>query len=226
MPVGRSTHREQSHGEWRCIDDTNTAALEEVEILSQQIVVQTIVAEVENALHRTLLTVLNHPLEVFGLQVGDTHMTNHPLLAQFHESGQCLIHHLLQVGKLHVVHIDKVDEIHIQSLHTLIHALLGTLGRVVPIVHSVLAISPHLGGEHISVALDVLERLAQHHFSLEMPVIRRHINKVNTAIHSRMHSLDSLILTYSVEYSTQRRGSKPEVGYFHPRLSNLIKLHI
>ena len=99
-------------------------------------------------------------------------MTYYPLLAQFDKSRQSLIHHLLQFCKLHVVHIDKVDVIHIQPLHTLIHALLGTLCRVVPIVHAILAVSSHLGGKHIAVALDVLKRLSQNSLSLEMPVIR------------------------------------------------------
>ena len=81
MPIGSSAHREQSHGKWRGVDNSNTTLLEEVEVFGQQVVVQTIVAEIKNTLHRTLLTVLNHPFEVFGLQIGDTDMTYDSLFA-------------------------------------------------------------------------------------------------------------------------------------------------
>ena len=102
---------------------------------------------------------LDDPLEVFGLQVGNAHMTNNTLLAQFHESWQRLINHLLHVGKLHVVDVDKVDIVNVQPFHALIHALLGTLSRIVPEVNAVLAVTSHLCRENIFVTINLLQSL-------------------------------------------------------------------
>ena len=88
--------------------------LEETEIVGQQRIIQTIMAEVQDTLHSTLLTMLDHPFQVLRLQVGDAHVTHHTFLLQFHQSGQCLVDNQLQSTlavtlELDVVHIDQVD---------------------------------------------------------------------------------------------------------------------
>ena len=81
------------------------------------------------------------------------------------QGGQGLVDHLLQSAfhaalKLDVVYIDDVDIVDVQTLQTLIDALLGPLGRIVPRVDPILAVAAHLGGEVILVAGDVLQCLA------------------------------------------------------------------
>ena len=44
---------------------------------------------------RTCRHVVDDPLKVLNLQVGDAHMAYHTLLAQFHERRQRLLGHLL-----------------------------------------------------------------------------------------------------------------------------------
>ena len=102
--------------------------LEETEIVGQQRIVQTVVAEVQDALHHTFVTVFDDPFQVLWLQVGDTHVTHHTFLLQFHQSGQCLVDDQLQSTlavalELDVVHVDQVDIVDIQAFHTLVDAV-------------------------------------------------------------------------------------------------------
>ena len=102
--------------------------LKETEIVSQQRIVQTVVAEVQDTLHGALLGMLDHPFQVLGLQVGDAHVTHHTFLLQFHQSGQCLVDDQLQSTlavalELDVVHIDQVDIVDVQTFHTLVDAV-------------------------------------------------------------------------------------------------------
>ena len=80
MPVGHTSLCEQSHAEWRSVDDAYAVALEEVEEVDEFIVVETEVAEVEHALNGAWLTMLDDPLEVFELEVGDADMAHDSLL--------------------------------------------------------------------------------------------------------------------------------------------------
>ena len=121
--------------------------------------------EVKDAFDGAFLHMLDDPLEVLGLQVGDAHMTYDTFLLQSHEGGQRLVAYLLQTSlqtslKLDVVHIDQVDIVDIQSLHTLIDAVRDALGTVVPGVHAVFAVATYLCGEEILVARNLLQSLA------------------------------------------------------------------
>ena len=204
--------------------------LEETEEIGQQGIVQTVVTEVEDALHGALLTMLNHPLQVLGLQVGDAHMAHHALLLQLHQRRQRLVDNQLQPAlavalELDVVHVDQVDIVDVQALHALIHAVGHTLGRIVPRVDAVMAIAPHLRREIILVAGDALQRLAQHGLCLKVAVIGRHIDKVHTILHCRIHGLDTLFLADAVEHATQRRGPETQVRHLHAGLSDFIVYH-
>ena len=119
-------------------------------------------AEVQDALHRALLHMFYHPLQVFRLQVGDAHMAHHSLSAQLHQGGQRLLGHLLQSAgqrslELDVVDIDQVDVVHVQALHTLIDTLRSALGGVVPRVDAVLPVAAHLRREIVFVTGNLLE---------------------------------------------------------------------
>ena len=87
--------------------------LEEIEILIEQFVIQTIMTETESCLHGTSRHILNHPFDIFWLKVCDAHMTNNTLLLQFHEGWKSLFCHFLQTArerslKLYVMNINKV----------------------------------------------------------------------------------------------------------------------
>ena len=157
MPIGSTTTREQTHRERRCIDDANASFLEVVEVVGEHIVVQTVVAEAEDAFHRARLHMVDDPLQVLGLQVGNAHMAHHAFVAQLHQCRQRLVGHFLQTArqcclKLDVVNIDEVDVVDAQSLHALIDAARDTLGRIVPHVDAILSIASHLCGEVVLVA--------------------------------------------------------------------------
>ena len=182
---------------------------EEVHEVHQLVVVQTVVAEVQDALHRALLRVLDDPLEVLQLQVCDADMTHDALLLQFHECRQCLVHHLLQSAlhrslKLDVVYIDEVDIVDVEALHALVHTLCGTFAGVVPRVHAILAIAPHFRTQKILVSWNPQQSLAQHRLSLVVAVVRTHVNKVDTALDGCFHSLDALSLLRGMKHAAQR----------------------
>ena len=100
--------------------------------------------EAEHRLHRTGGCMLYHPLQILRLQVGNAHMLHYPFFAQRHQGRECLIDNLLQstftVGlELHIVHINQVDIVDVQTFHTLIHAVGNPLCRVVPEIHAVVS---------------------------------------------------------------------------------------
>ena len=231
MPVWGATLREQSHRQRRGIDHPHPMLFEETKIVHQQRVVQTVVAEAEHTLHRALVAVFDHPLQVLGLQVRDTHVTDDALLLQLNQHGQRLVDDLLQTTlhprlELDVVNVDQVDVVHVQTFHTLIDALQGALGTVVPDVHAVLAVASHLRGEIILVARNLLEGLAQDGLGLHMAVVRRHVDEVDAVVHGRMYGTDAFFLTDAVEHTAQRRCAETQVRHPHPRLSNLVINHI
>ena len=183
--------------------------LEESQIVGQQCIVERVVAEVQNALHRTSRSMLYHPLQVLGLQVGYTHVLHHALFAKLHQCGQCLVYYQLQSAlhialKLYVVYVYQVDVVHVQSLHTLVHALLSALGAVVPGVNAVVSVSAHLGRQIVFLMWYVLKRLAQHGLGLKVSIVGRHVDEVDTIVNCRVYSLYSLFFADAVEHSAQR----------------------
>ena len=89
--------------------------------------------EAEDGLDQPAFGIVNHPFEVFGLQVRDADMADNALLLQLMERGKSLFRHLFQAAgqgglELYIVDIDKVDVVDVQALHALIHALLRPLG--------------------------------------------------------------------------------------------------
>ena len=231
MPGGCSALREQSHGERRCIDDADVVLLEEIQIVEQHFVVQTIMAERQHTLYRSRLGVLNHPFQILRLQVGDAHMTYHSLFAKFNQSRQSLVYNFLQSAgqvalELHIVHINQVDEVDVKALHTLIYTRRDAFGRIIPVVLAILSIASHLRGEVVFVTRNLLQCLAQHDFGLQMTIVGRHIDEVDAIIYCHMYSLDAFGLADVVEHATQRRGSKAEVAHAHTCFSYFIIYHI
>ena len=141
-------------------------------------------------------------MQVLWLQVGDSNMTNNAFLSQFHQCGKCLINHLLQVGKLHIVYVDKVDIIHMQPLHALIHAFRSTFGRVIPCVYAIFPVSSHLRRQIILVARDVFQCLPQYGFSLQMTIVRRYVDKVYAIFHGGKHGLNAFFFANAVQYAS------------------------
>ena len=84
-------------------------------------------AEAQDTLYRTFRHPVDDKLEVLRLQVGDTHMLHHSLIAQLTKSRQGLIDYLEHVGELHIMHINQVYIVDVQTLQALIYTLLGTL---------------------------------------------------------------------------------------------------
>ena len=80
MPDRYATLAQESHRQWRSIDNANTLLLKEPEIVFQRIVVQRVVTEIEDALHCALLTMLYDPLQIVQLQVCDADMSYNTLL--------------------------------------------------------------------------------------------------------------------------------------------------
>ena len=80
MPVGNAPLWQQSHRKRGGIDDANLFRFEIVEIISQLIVVQAVVAEVEDGFDRTFGHTVDYPLQVFQLQVGDADMFYNPFV--------------------------------------------------------------------------------------------------------------------------------------------------
>ena len=121
--------------------------------------------------------------------------------------------------------IDKVDVVDIESLHAFVHAFLRTLCRIIPCVHSVLAVAAHLGRNVVFVPRNVLQSLSKHGFSLKMAIIRRHINEVDSILHGCEDGLDGLILLYAAEDASQRRCAEAEIGHAHAGLSYFVIDH-
>ena len=174
---------------------------------------------------------LDDPLQVLRLQVGDAHMAYHTFPFQFNQSGQGLVADLLQTTlhaslEFNVVDVDQVDIVYVQALHALIHTLCGPFGAVVPGVHTVLPVASHFRGEVIFVTGDFLQGLAQHRLCLQVSIVGRHVDEVDAVIHGHMHGTDALFLMDAVEHTTQRRGAKTEVRHPHASLSNFVVYHI
>ena len=187
--------------------------------------------EAEHTLYGARFTMLDHPTEILRLQIGDTHMTNHTFLAQLHEGRQCLIDHLLQTTfqislELHVMYVDDIDIVDMQTLKTLIHTLLGTLGGIVPHIDAILTVAAHLRREVILITRQILQSLAQYRLCLIMSVIRRHINEVDTVLNGCKDSLDTFCLTNIVEDSSQRRGAKTKITQSESGFSQFVIYHI
>ena len=164
--------------------------------------------EVQNALYSPVFHMFDDPLQVLGLQIGNTHMPHDTLLAQFHEGRQGLVAHFLQPAfhtslKLDVMHIDKVNIVYVQTLHTLIDTVCDASGAVVPGVHTVLAIASYFRREEIFVARNFLQGFTQYDLCLQVPIIRRHIDKVNTIIYCRMYGTDAFFLTDTMKHAAQ-----------------------
>ena len=230
MPVRCTPLREQSHRQRRGIDHPYPMHLEETQIVGQQRIVQTVVTEAEHTLHHPLVAVFDDPLQVLGLEVGDTHMAHNALLLQSYEHRQRLIDNLLQTTlhprlELDIVHIDQVDIVHIQAFHTLIHTLYRPFGAVVPEVHTILTVAPHLRREIILVTRNLLQGLAQHRLCLRVSIVGRHVDEVDAIVHSRMHGTDSFFLTDAVKHPSQRRSAKAQVRHPHPCLSHFVIYH-
>ena len=158
-------------------------------------------------------------------------MAHHAFLLQFGQGGQRLVAHLLQATgqiclELYVVHIDQVDEVHAEALHALVDTLRGPAGRVVPRVHTIVAIAPHLSGEVVFITWHAAQGFAQHRLGLQMPIVRRHVDEVDAAVQRRMHGTDAVGLVDAVEHAAQRRSSEREVGHPHSSLSNFVVNHI
>ena len=203
MPCGHTTLAQKPHGEGRGIDDADAAFFKEVQIIHQLVVAQAMVAEVQHRLYRTFGGVLHHPLQVLQLQVGDSDVSHHTFFAQGYQGRQCLVHNLMEVGKLNVVHIDEVDIVHVQALHAFVHALRGPSAAIVPGVHAILSIASHLGRQVIPVAGYLFQRLSQHRFRLVVAVVGRHVDKVDARINGCVHRFDAFLFFQFVKHASQ-----------------------
>ena len=215
MPSWSATTREQSHAEGRGIDESYAVLFEVVEMVGQRLIAQAIVTEVEHRLHHSLGRVVYDPTQVVDLQVRDTHVAHQSLVFQFHQCGQGLLCHLLQSSgqrglELDVVDVYQVDVLHTQSLHTLAYAFLCPLAAVVPRVHAILAVAPHLGGEDVLVARNLSQSLSQHRLGLVVSVVRRNVDEVHTALNSRKHGLYGPTLVDIMKHASQRRSSEAQ----------------
>ena len=177
--MGHPPLREQAHGQGRSIDDTDAPFFEIIQVIHQLVVVQAMMTEVQDRFYRTGRRVVDYPLQVLQLQVGDAHMAYHTFLAQGHQGRQGFVHYLVQVGKLNIVHIDEVDVVDMQSFHAFVNTLGGPLGGIIPGIYAILAITAYLGREDVFVARDVFQRFAQYGFGLVMAIVRRYIDKVH-----------------------------------------------
>ena len=124
--------------------------LEESEIVGQQSVVQRIVAEVKYALNRSFWRVFYHPFQVLGLKVGNAHVLHNAFVAQLYQCGQSLVNYQLQSAihialELNVVYVYQVYVVNVQSLHTLVNALLSAFSAVVPCVNTIVPVSAYFG---------------------------------------------------------------------------------
>ena len=174
---------------------------------------------------------VDDPLQVLGLQVGDAHVAHNAFIAQLHKCRQCLVDHLLQTArqsslKLYVVHIDEVDIVDAQSLHALIDAAGDTLSRIVPHVDTILAIAAHLRGEVVLVTWNLVQRLTQHLLGLQMAIVGRHIDEVNTIIYGHVHGTNAFFFTDAVEHAAKRRCTKRQCRNPHSGFSNFVINHI
>ena len=163
---------------------------------------------------------LDDPLQVLQLQVSNAYMLHDTLFLQFVQGRQRLVDHLLQTTlhtslKFDVMDVDDVDIVDVQAFQTLIHALLGTTGRVVPRVMSILAIASNLRRQEELVTGYVLQSLAQHNLGLVVAVVGRHVYNVDTSIHRSKYGVDASVLIERVEYTTQRRGAEAQLRHLH-----------
>ena len=72
MPIGDTALRKQSHGKRRSIYHTYALLFEISQIVVELVIVQAEVAKVEYAFNRACRCAVNHPFEIFKLQVGYT----------------------------------------------------------------------------------------------------------------------------------------------------------
>ena len=163
---------------------------------------------------------LNDPVQVLQLQVGDAYVPHHTLTFQFVQGRQRLVDHLLQATlhaplELDVVDVDDVDVVDVQALQALVDTLLGTSGGIVPRVDTVLAVASYLGGEKELVAGDVLQGLAQYRLGLVVTVVWGYVDDVDTSIDGSKHGVDASVLVERMEHTTQRRGAEAQLRHLH-----------
>ena len=228
VPAGYTTLREQSHRQRRGVDDAHALLLEEAHVVGQCVVVQRVVAEVQDALHT--LAALHHPFQVLQLQVGDAHVPHDALVLQLEEGRQCLVHHQLQTAgqcclELNVVYVNQVNMVDAQTLHALIDAVGDALGGVVPGVDAVLAVASHFGAQVVFVAWNVLQRLAQYRLGLVVSVVGAHVDKVNATLDGSFDSLATVLQVSLAKHAAQRRCAEADVGNFHSRTSKFCVSH-
>ena len=204
MPVGCPAPGQQSHGERRGVDDADAFAFEIVQVVRQFVVVQCVVAEVEHAFHRAFRHVVDDPLQVFQLQVGDAHVSHDAFFPQLHQCREGFVGHLRQVGKFYVVHVDEVDVVHMQAFHALIHAFLRLFCGIIPRVYPVFSVTSHFRGQDERAARQVFQHLAQHGFGFVMPVIGRHVDEVHPVFHCGQRSPHAVRFTDGMENASQR----------------------
>ena len=121
--------------------------------------------------------------------------------------------------------IDQVDMVDIESFHAFVHAFSRTLCRIIPCVHSILAVTTHLGRNVVFVPRNVLQSLSKHGFGLQMAIIRGNIDEIDSIFHGCEDGLYGLILLYAAEYASERRRAEAEIGHSHAGLSYFVIDH-
>ena len=199
MPGGRAASRQKSHGERRGVYYAYTPFLEISEIIRKRVVVQAIVAETQDALDSTCGHPVYHPFEIGELESRYAYVTHHSLLLERNQGRQGLVHDLLKVGKLDVVDIDEVYEVHVEPFHAFVHAFFRPFGRIIPAVDAVFPVTPDLGGKIVFVPGDLLQGQAEHMLGLGVAVIRRHVHEVDAQFDRLEDGFDALPFGEAVE---------------------------
>ena len=231
MPVGGAAHCQKAHRERTCVYDANAAAFEKVKKINEFVVAQAVMAEVQNALNRAFGRVLDNPFQVLELQVGNANVADHALLAQLNQRGKCLIDNLLQTArqsrlKLNIVHVDNVDIINIEPFHTLKNAVVSAAGRIVPSVHAVFSVAAHLCRKNEFVARNLFKCLSQNHFRLQVAVVWRHIDKVDSVLNRSVHRTNAVGFVQRVENAAQTRRAKAQSRQLQARFSKISLFHL
>ena len=172
MPFRHTALRQQSHGKRRCIDDPDSLFLKIVQKVCQLVIVHRVMAEIEHAFHCPLRHAVDDPFQVFELQVGDSDMAYKPFLTKFHQCRQGFIDHLGKVCKLYVMHVDKVDVVHMQPFHTFKNAFPSPPCRIIPRVHSAGTVTSDFGRQEERLPLQFRQGLSQYRLGFRMSIIR------------------------------------------------------
>ncbi|CCY64554.1 unknown [Prevotella sp. CAG:1124] len=165
---------------------------------------------------------LDYPFQVFGLKVGYADMSHHSLVAQRDERGERFVDDLVEVGELDVVYVDKVDVVNVQPFHAFVHAVGYALGRIVPGVDAVLAVTPYLRGQVVLVPRYFLEGFPEHCLGLVVAVVGRYVDEVYAVVDGSVHGTYAFRLAYVVEYAAERRRSESEVYTRMPVFPNSL----